>query len=278
MDLPAWATRLAHDTLDLVLRTDGRSVLNPDARPGPHFEEVLSDLRRFVAAGKFDYAHLRDAQEYRWFCDAVAALRDTVPPTSAEAARAWWINLYNALMIHAVVAFGIRRSALREDFGFYRRAAYNVGGQRLSADDIEHGILRHNRPHAIFRIRQFLPGDPRCAWSLPLDPRIHFALVCAANSCPAIDFYRADRIDRQLAAAALAFVNGGGVVVDPASRAVTLSRIFKWYRRDFGGRAGVVGFVFRYLTDERARALLREPGVRIRYQRYDWGLNRSTGQ
>ncbi len=276
MDLHTWGTRQAQRTLDVVLRTGGGSVLNPDAHRGPCLEEVLPDLRRFLAVGKVDYARLRSAPEYLRFCDAVAALHDAAPPTSVEAARAWWINLYNALVIHAVIAFGIRRSALWEDFGFFRRAAYSVGGRRVSADDIEHGILRHNRPHAIFRIRQFLPGDSRCAWSLPLDPRIHFALVCAANSCPAIDFYRADQIDRQLEAASAAFVNGGGVVVDPAARVVTVSRIFKWYRGDFGGRRGVVGFVSRYLGDERARALLREPGVNIRYQPYDWGLNRHT--
>ncbi len=273
MGLQVVVNRATQQILDLVLRVDGRVVLNAERRSGPRLEEVLPGLRRFLAVGKVDYAHLREAPEYRRFTDAIAALHDRAPPTSVEVARAWWINLYNALTIHAVIAFGIRRSALWEDFGFFRRAAYTVGGQRVSADDIEHGILRDNRPHPIFRIRQFLPGDPRCAWSLALDPRIHFTLVCAANSCPAVDFYRTERLDAQLDAAAAAFVNGGGIVVDPASRAVTLSRIFKWYRGDFGGRAGVVAFVSRYLGDERARALLREPGVRIRYQRYDWGLN-----
>ncbi|MGH8247039.1 MAG: hypothetical protein ACREUU_11495 [Gammaproteobacteria bacterium] len=90
----------------------------------------------------------------------------------------------------------------------------------------------------------------------------------------ALDFYQGDRLHAQLEAAATAFVNGGGVLVDASARAVVISCIFKWYRGDFGGCAGVVGFVSRYLSDERGRALLRDPGVRIRYQRYDWSLNR----
>jgi hypothetical protein len=264
---------LAHRILDIVLRTGDRSVLNPESRSGSRMEEVLPDLRRFLAAGRVDYALLRAAPEYRRLCDAAAALRDASPPESAEDARAWWVNLYNALVIHGVIAFEIRRSALWEDFGFFRRAAYTVGGHQVSADDIEHGILRDNRPHPVFRIRQFRGADPRLAWSLVLDPRIHFALVCAANSCPAISYYRADRFDAQLEAAAVAFVNGGAVVADPDRRVVSVSRIFKWYQEDFGGRAGVLALIARHSHDEATRAMARDPHVRIRYQRYNWGLN-----
>jgi len=39
----------------------------------------------------------------------------------------------------------------------------------------------------------------------PLDPRIHFALVCGAKSCPPIRVYTADALEEGLAAAAAAF-------------------------------------------------------------------------
>lgn len=39
----------------------------------------------------------------------------------------------------------------------------------------------------------------------PLDPRIHFALVCGAKSCPPIKVYTADALEEGLEAAAAAF-------------------------------------------------------------------------
>jgi hypothetical protein len=234
-------------------------------------EEVLPDLRRFVAVGRVDYRRLEQAPVFQRFSDAIASLHRREPPASEDAAMAWWINLYNALVIHAVIAFGIRRSVW-EDRGFFRRAAYTVGGQRMSADDIEHGVLRGNRPHPLLRMRQFPSDDPRLRWSLPLDPRIHFALVCASASCPLVHVYTPARVRAELDRAATAFINGGGVIVDWATRTLALSQIFKWYRDDFEGRGGTLAFISGYLQAPSARAVVQKP-VRVRYLRYDWTLN-----
>lgn len=59
-----------------------------------------------------------------------------------------------------------------------------------------------------------------------MDPRIHFALVCGAKSCPPIRLYSAANLEEGLAAAAEAFV-GGEVEVDVGKREVRLSKIFK---------------------------------------------------
>ncbi len=262
--------RGTHRLIDLVLHVDPRRVLNLAPHEGLAIDEVLPDFRRFLAAGKVDYASLRASTEFRRFSEAVAALRHATPPSAPDGARAWWINLYNGLIIHAVIEFGIRRSVW-EDRGFFRRAAYLVGGFRMSADDIEHGVLRGNRHHPLLPVPQFGPGDPRLRWSLPLDPRIHFALVCAANSCPAINLYTAQGVDRQLEMATTAFINGGGVEVE--ATAVMLSSIFKWYQTDFGDRMGVLEFIARYVHDEASREVLRKGRIQVRYSGYDWKLN-----
>ncbi len=121
-------------------------------------------------------------------------------------------------------------------------------------------------------LRQFAPGDPRLRWLLPLDPRVHFALVCASRSCPPVALYTASALESQLDLAASAFISGGGVRADPRTQTVSLSKIFRWYQADFGGRAGVRAFVARY-ADEQTRALLLDPRVRVRYLPYDWTLN-----
>ncbi len=193
-----------------------------------------------------------------------------------EERLAFWINLYNALVIDGVIAFGIKRS-VREDLGFFRRTAYLVGGRRYAVDDIEHGILRANRPHfhPLLLFPQFGPDDPRLSFAMEtVDPRIHCALVCASRSCPPIVAYEAEEIDRQLDLAARTFVNHGGVTA--SSNGVHLSRIFKWYEGDFGGRRGVLEFVLRYLEDGPLRERLASAGGAppIRFQPYDWSLNR----
>ncbi len=158
---------------------------------------------------------------------------------------------------------------------FFRRAAYEIGSQRFSAHDIEHGILRGNRPHWAIPGPQFGPTDARLAWRLtPFDPRIHFALNCATRSCPPIGLYDAARIDAQLDLAAASFI-AGDVAIDPAQGAVRLSSIFKWYAGDFGGRAGVVACLLRYLPEGEERTWLagHGTGARLVYRPYDWRLN-----
>ena len=61
-----------------------------------------------------------------------------------------------------------------------------------------YGILRANASHPAIPGRHFGLRDPRRKYSLDrLDPRMHFALVCAARSCPPIAVYDAANIDEQ---------------------------------------------------------------------------------
>src|SRR5262249_33790817 len=135
---------------------------------------------------------------------------DLATLSSRDARLAFWINVYNALVIDAVIAFHVRRSVTEGRLGllaFFRRAAYVVGGYRLNCDDIEHGILRGNRGRPFVPGPQFGPADPRRALVVrPPDARVHFALNCASRSCPAIRAYDAEQIDRQLDLAARSFV------------------------------------------------------------------------
>ena len=111
---------------------------------------------------------------------------------------------------------------------------------------------------------------------MPVDPRIHFALVCGSRSCAPIDFYEPQQIHAQLDEAAKSFVNSSEVVLLPEERKLMLSEIFRWYEDDFGGRAGVVDFLFDYLADGKGREFLKENAdtLQFEYIFYDWNLNR----
>jgi hypothetical protein len=109
-----------------------------------------------------------------------------------------------------------------------------------------------------------------------VDPRIHFALVCGSRSCAPIDYYDPATIYEQLEAAANSFVNSSEVIVLPEEGKVLLSEIFRWYEADFGGKRGVLDFLYDYLADEHARRAIREnaESLRFEYIYYDWNLNR----
>jgi hypothetical protein len=157
---------------------------------------------------------------------------------------------------------------------FFRRAAYLVGEQRMSLDDIEHGILRGNRGHPFLPGPQFASRDARLAWVLPLDARLHFALNCASRSCPPIRVYTAEKLDAQLAMAANSFVDSD-LRLEPGVRTMFLSSIFKWFLKDFGGRSGIAAFLLAHLpADERREWVINNRDkLRFKYEPYDWGLN-----
>lgn len=227
--------------------------------------------------GGVDYAALRSSEAYRRYAADTALLSrfDLRALKSREERLAFWINLYNALVIHGVTALEIRES-VREEPRFFRAVAYRVGSLTFTPDDIEHGILRGNRhpPHGI--LRPFSRSDPRFSLVVePPDPRIHFALVCGSVSCPPIRFYTPEGIDRQLDLAAAGFVNGPAVEVLPERDLLRLSPIFRWYIHDFGGREGVMDFLIRYRDRGEVRDFLIARGLaaEVEWQKYDWSLN-----
>jgi hypothetical protein len=110
---------------------------------------------------------------------------------------------------------------------------------------------------------------------------VHFALNCGAKSCPPVNSYTPAGIHDELQAAAQAFVEGN-VAVDVATRTVTASALFKWYKRDFGETdADVLGAIAGWATGSAKTALgamLGDGGgaVRLTHAPYDWTTNASA--
>ncbi len=110
------------------------------------------------------------------------------------------------------------------------------------------------------------------------DPRIHFALNCASQSCPLLKdgLYSAENLDQELDMAATLFIRSfKGVWLDQKNRILYLSPIFKWYRKDFEESSESISeFVKKYLVEEDRQFIEDDPSeMRIRHQEYDWALN-----
>jgi hypothetical protein len=118
---------------------------------------------------------------------------------------ATWVNLYNAA---AQRLLDRDAAAYRRRGRFFRERAIVVAGTALSLDAIEHGLLRRSR----WKLGLGWMGNPapgrfeRRFRVGRMDPRIHFALNCAAASCPPISAYLPDRLDAQLDLAARSYL------------------------------------------------------------------------
>jgi len=186
--------------------------------------------------------------------DAVESLAAMRPSRMEEDARlAWWIDLYNALTLRLVLDH-YPVASIREidgpDGSPWRRKLVTVEGRELTLDEIENGIIRPE-----FR-----------------DPRVHFALYCAARSCPPLrpEAFVADRLDEQLEEQTDRFLRDPQRNGVDADGHLVLSRLFEWYAEDFEAAGGsVVGWV-------RSRLEGVPEGAEIEYREYDWALGEAA--
>jgi hypothetical protein len=294
----SWTDRLVagrESVLDLITGTRPGTVLN---EVGPEIPDLLAadsditaDLKRFMDMVKIeaidaqgytvDYKQLKGSPtylEYRQSCSPRLKNFNPALLVTREEKLAFWINLYNALIIDGVIAGEISKSIGPNSLaliGFFRKTAYDIAGLRFNADDIEHGILRGNRGHPMIPGLQFSSQDRRLSWVIdPLDVRIHFVLNCASRSCPPIQVYSADKIGEQLDMAARYFVDAD-LQIDQERSTAHISAIYKWFGGDFGGQHGVIEFLIKYLEAGERKEWLEKyrNSVTFHYKTYDWGLN-----
>lgn len=202
-----------------------------------------------------------DAAEAERLADHIAGLDPAALTGSLQrqAERiATWLNLYNAATQRLVAA---DPDSYRHRFRFFRRPAITVAGHPLSLDTIEHGLLRRSRPRvALGWLTNPLAGRFERRFRVHVvDPRIHFALNCAAASCPPIAAYDAANLDAQLDLATRSYLAGAA---RRQGDRLTVPRVFLWFMGDFGGSAGVRRFLEVHGIDTE--------GASLRHARWDW--------
>jgi hypothetical protein len=245
-------TASSHVPADLATRSGGR-------REG--LRDPLEIARDFVDEARVG----RDTAAARAALAGLdpTALAAAVPDGSARIA--FWLNVYNGAVRARLLA---DPEAYRWRWPFFATPAVTVAGRRLSPNAIENGLLRRSAFLAgLGYLRNPLPSRfERLLRVERVDPRIHFALNCGARSCPPLAAWEPATLDADLETATGAYLAAGSVRSADGS-VLTVPRLLRWYRGDFGGRAGIL-------------ALLRSHGVigtdetpRLRYGDYDWTLD-----
>jgi hypothetical protein len=230
-----------------------------DEAAAPSDARELAELsQEFLASVK----RCTDTARYREALAAVDEATVAALTDDPDAATAFWVNCYNAVVQDALAADPAVYDDRRQFFGSPR---LTVAGTELSLDDVEHGLLRSSKwKYGLGYVPRLFPDEFERRHRLPaVDPRIHFALNCGAESCPPILAYTADGVDQELDTATRSFLEQSSAYERDAGR-VTVSRLFLYYRDDFGGRSGIYEFLERYGV---------VPGgerPRVRYDEYDW--------
>jgi hypothetical protein len=235
-------------------------------------------LKRVVQMPGVDYAALKAgrAELDAYISELGRTAESTLAASSRNAQLAFWINAYNACMLKRVVDnYPIRPGGAGLFGGLRNRAAgypdnsvwqirqvftaphCTVAGAERSQDEIEHEIIR-----------------PRFG-----DPRIHFAVNCAARSCPLLwpEAFTEARLDEQLDRAVTTLMgNRAHFRLDAPSGAgpavLTLNKVLDWYKEDFGGVDGLRAFFAGYV-DGTPRVWLQNASTQVRFFEYDWTLN-----
>jgi len=231
--------------------------------------------------GLIDCVRAKDDDRYPYFEEAICVLQAIDMTKMDQSTRlAFGLNLYNLMISYAFIKVGVATTTF-ERSAFFNKVRFQVGGQILSFNDLEHGILRSNKRHPYSRNLSFGKGDPRRELSLDeLDCRIHFGLNCGAKSCPPVRYFRSASVEEELRVVALSFCEQDeSCFPDETKHMLYLSKIFKWFEKDFCSSKDQLPMVIvKYLKGVKKERLERmmaiaadkKKPISIKYRPYNW--------
>lgn len=187
--------------------------------------------------------------------------RVSVAALNPKQQLAYWINVYNINTVATIVEHYPVESIrdISTDpiirLNVFKKPRVPFGNQLLSLDDVEHKKIRE-----VFR-----------------DARIHFAINCAAKSCPPIraEAFTGAQLDTQLDEQARHFLTTHvRLERDGGELTIHTTKIMDWFGDDFDQWAGGrVAFLRRYLPADKQQLIAQAKEIDVEYDDYDWALN-----
>jgi len=164
--------------------------------------------------------------------------------------KAFWINAYNLLTIDLIIKNNEKETIKNLGSLFknpWKSYSWKINNKAYSLDKIENKILR-------------TMGDPR----------IHMSINCASLSCPDIlnEPYTAKKLDSQLNKQAKNFLNNSTKGLKLEGSKLKLSKIFKWFKKDFGDDSAIIKFIKTNIDVN-----IPDDAEVSEYFDYNWDLN-----
>ncbi|WP_131458228.1 DUF547 domain-containing protein [Jiulongibacter sediminis] len=220
------------------------------------WDELLKD--HVDDKGMVDYGGMKkDREKLEGYLKEISA-NGPAKNWSKDEKMAYWINAYNAFTIKLILdnegVSSIKDIGPAAQIPFVNTPwdikFIEIEGKKYDLNNIEHGILRKD---------------------FKKDPRYHFALVCAAKSCPRLrnEAYTAKKLDKQLEEEAEVFLNNEEKNIINNNE-VKISPLFKWYSKDFERKMGIAEWINTYSDDKVDKKM-----DKFSYTDYSWELNGS---
>lgn len=219
-----------------------------------------SVLTNYVKDARVDFAALKaHPQDLTRYLDQVAAVSKAEFKKWSEPEQiAFLANAYNAYTLRLIIDHYPLKSI--KDIGSFFQGPWDqpvvrLFGETITLNTLEHKILRVDYA----------------------EPRLHFALVCAAKGCPPLrnEAYVGVRLNEQLNDQGKQFLaETAKNRVEAAEHTVYLSPIFKWYAGDFEKKSGSVLAALKPYWP--AKPVAGYEDFKIRYTDYDWSLNEQS--
>lgn len=205
-------------------------------------QQVDEFLKMHVRQGLVDYKAIKANPSQ---LNAIINQFNRSPLFKGDDEKAFLINAYNTFVIKGIVDSYPTEGPLKID-GFFDKKNYSLRGQKVSLNQLEKEMLYKQFP----------------------DPRLHFALVCAAVNCPelAAMAYDGAKLESQLGRKTSSAINDTNFIRLDGPQA-QVSQIFKWYADDFGGKDRVIPFIQQYLLNK------VKLSSEYTFYEYDWSLN-----
>jgi len=247
---PCFSSVLAIILFVLLLTSQ---LVNADTldQSNQQYQEVLNN---YVKGGLVDYSGLKsDHKDLNQYLEQTASIsKETFDGWSKNEQLAFLINLYNAQTLDLIADnYPVKsiKDIASDSGGPWEQPIVPLFGEKITLNTLENEIIRKNYP----------------------EPRIHFALICAAMGCPDLmnTPYQPKTLDKQLDQQTKVFLmDPEKNSIDTNQEILMLSPIFDWYQEDFIKQSGsVIEFVNPYFGNEATGEF------KIEYTNYDWSLN-----
>ena len=217
--------------------------------------------------GLVDYQALRDDNRLDTYLDQISKI-DPESINDRDERIAFWLNAYNAYTLQVI----------RDAYPLKSINELHTGGLYLGM--VKKTTIWHKD---ILTIN----GQKTNFFAIELDrlgkelkeEKAHFALVCASISCPPLrrEAYEGYKLRAQLEDQARIFLTDSTKnAFNLDNKVAELSKIFDWYKADFGGsKQQTLEYIIPYAPESVATAIMTEPRKwRVRYLEYDWSLNK----
>lgn len=228
---------------------------NSDSSPIDHSSWNILLQKHVDINGMVNYnGFIADSTSLNNYLSTISSNHPNENNWSQDETLAYWINAYNAFTIQLIIRHYPIHS-IKDVAGIipfvnspWDLKFIEIEGHKYDLNNIEHGIIRSNFD----------------------EPRIHFALVCAAISCPILlnEAYTSESLDSQLNKQAHAFFNTPSKN-QISQNSIQISKLLKWYEGDFNENGKtIVDYINTYVD------MKINPNATVSYLDYNWNLNK----